>query len=86
MPTMSGTKSTKEHAEAVEHDPYGHGHSVAAWVAVSVVMIGALIMSLAVVWPTLWLFVVGAVVALAGGPIGKILSVMGLGAQGRSTR
>jgi hypothetical protein len=65
-------------------DPYGHGHSAAAWVAVFVVMIGSLIACLAVVFGLLWLGIVGGVIALAGGPIGKLLGAMGFGAKGHS--
>jgi hypothetical protein len=39
-------------------DPYGHGHSPAAWAAVFVVMLGALIASVAVVVGELWLGIV----------------------------
>ena len=40
-------------------DPYGHGHSTAAWAAVFVVMLGALVISLAVVFGNLWLGIAG---------------------------
>ena len=61
----------------------GHGSSPAAWTAVGVIMLGALIMSVAVVVTTVWLFVVGAVVAVAGAALGKLLSAMGFGVSGR---
>jgi hypothetical protein len=65
-------------------DPYGHGHSTAAWAAVFVVMFGALIISLAVVFGLLWLGIVGGVVTVAGGLLGKLLSAMGFGAKAHS--
>ncbi len=68
------------------HDPYGHGHSVAAWTAVTVVMVGSAVASVGIVIPNVPLAIVGGVVALAGGPIGKILGAMGLGSPHRSTR
>jgi hypothetical protein len=69
-----------------QHDPYGHGHSVAAWTAVGVSMLGFLIMSIAVVLPAVWLFVVGTVVVVAAGVLGKLLSAMGFGAKAPSVR
>ena len=68
----------------VQVDPYGHGHSTAAWVAVCVVMLGALIISLAVLFGELWLGIVGGVVTVAGGLLGKLLGAMGFGAKAHS--
>lgn len=62
------------------HDDH-HGHSVAAWTAVAIVLVGSLVMSFAVVFTSVWLFVVGAVIAVAGGVAGKVLSAMGFGAE-----
>lgn len=70
-------------APHVEGDHESHGHSTAAWTAVGVVMLGALIMCVAVVIASVWLFVVGAVVVVLGGISGKVLSAMGFGASGR---
>lgn len=64
-----------------EHED--HGHSVAAWVAVGILIVAAAIMSLAVLFPNLWLFVGGAVLALVGVVAGKVLSMAGYGAAGR---
>jgi hypothetical protein len=70
------------------HDPYGEGHSVAGWTAVSVVMLGALIMSIAVGigWGATWLFIVGVVVVILGPILGKVLGAMGYGPHHDSTR
>jgi hypothetical protein len=70
------------------HDPYGEGHSVAGWTAVSVVMLGALIMSVAVGigWGATWLFIVGVVVVVLGPILGKVLGAMGYGPHHGSTR
>jgi hypothetical protein len=65
-------------------DPYGHGHSTAAWAAVFVVMLGALVISLAVVFGNVWLGIAGGVITVAGGLLGKLLSAMGFGAKGHS--
>jgi len=81
---MAGTKEHPKPPEQDWHDPYGHGNSVAAWASVSVIMLGGLLMAIAVAigWNTLWLFIVGAVIAVVVGPVvGKVLGAMGLGAQ-----
>jgi hypothetical protein len=85
---MAGTKEHPVPAGVPPHDPYGHGHSVAAWTAVILVMIGSLLMSVAV-WlgfDATWLFVVGAAVVVFGGLVGKVLGAMGFGSKQRSTR
>jgi hypothetical protein len=81
--TEPGVQAARERVgEQVEQ--YGHGHSTAAWVAVGVVILGSLIVSLAVVFGVLWLGIVGAVVTVAGGLLGKLLTAMGFGAKGHS--
>ncbi len=64
-----------------EHED--HGHSVAAWTAVAIIIVASTIMSFAVVFPNVWLFVGGAVLAVVGGVAGKVLSMAGYGAAGR---
>src|SRR5689334_12215249 len=66
---------------APDHD--NHGQSPAAWTAVGVVMLGALVMAIAVVIDSVWLFVVGAVIVVLGAVSGKVLSAMGFGKSGR---
>jgi len=66
---------------AAQHD--AHGQSLASWTAVVVIMLGALVMAIAVVITTVWLFVVGAVVVVLGALSGKVLSAMGFGVSGR---
>jgi fatty acid desaturase len=56
-----------------------HGHSVAAWTAVTFILIGALVMALAVIWPSVPWFVVGAVVVIVGLAAGKVLAMAGYG-------
>jgi hypothetical protein len=70
-------------APHVEGDHTSHGHSVAAWTAVGVIMLGALVMCVAVVVASAVLFWAGAVVAVLGAISGKVLSIMGFGASGR---
>ena len=70
-------------APHVGSDHESHGASPAAWIAVGTVLVGALLMCIAVVIATVWLFVVGAVVVVAGGIAGKLLSAAGFGVSGR---
>ena len=65
------------------HDDHadGHGHSVAAWTAVAIILVGAVIMALAVLFPHLVWFVIGAVIAVLGAIIGKVLAMAGFGAR-----
>ena len=69
---MTQPTSGVEHS-GEEHD--SEGHSVAAWTAVGIILVGALIMSLAVVFPSALWFVVGAVVVVLGAITGKVLGV-----------
>jgi hypothetical protein len=70
-------------APHVEEQHDNHGQSTAAWTAVGVCILAALIMSIAVVIASVWLFVVGAVVAVLGAASGKVLAAMGFGMSGR---
>jgi hypothetical protein len=70
-------------APHVEPDHDNHGQSPAAWTAVGIVFVGALVMGIAVVIGSVWLFVVGAVIAVLGGISGKVLAAMGFGKSGR---
>lgn len=58
-----------------------HGHSVAAWTAVGTIMLGSLVMSIAVIFPSVLFFVVGTVICVIGAALGKILSMAGMGAK-----
>jgi hypothetical protein len=86
--TMADSQQVQgRHADAqaahVEPDHDHHGRSTAAWTAVGIIMLGALIMSIAVVIDTVWVFVAGAVVVLVGVIAGRLLSAMGFGVSGR---
>ena len=80
---MAGTKQHPAPVRQAPHDPYGHGNSVAAWTAVTVVMLGSLLMSLAVAfgWDYVWLFVLGTVIVVLGPVVGKVLGAMGFGSK-----
>lgn len=65
-----------------EHDD-NHGHSVAAWTSVLILIVASAVMSLAVLFPNVWLFVGGAVLAVVGVVAGKVLSMAGYGSAER---
>jgi hypothetical protein len=75
-PAAAGTQQV-----AAQHG--AHGQSVASWTAVGVIMLGALIMAIAVIIGTVWLFVLGALVVVLGAVAGKVLSAMGFGVSGK---
>jgi hypothetical protein len=66
-------------AEQTSHED--HGHSVAAWTAVIIILIGAAVASVAVVLASKTLFVVGIVICVVGAVAGKVLSMAGFGAK-----
>ena len=76
---------TQQETPRHEHAGPGHGNSVAAWTAVSIIMVGFLIMAVAVAIRSLWVFIVGALILVLGVVTGKVLSAMGLGSKERST-
>ncbi len=71
-------------ADGHSGDAVGHGNSPAAWIAVGIILLGALISSIAVVIATPWMFWAGLVVILAGVITGKVLTAMGFGEQPHS--
>ncbi len=65
-----------------EHEIHeDHGHSVAAWTAVSVLLVGTAVMSWAVVAKSVPLFAVGGVICVVGVVAGKVLGMAGYGAK-----
>jgi len=66
---------------ASENDP-GHGNSVAAWTAVSIVMLGTLVSAIAFPLNSVWVFWAGVVVIVLGVLAGKVLAMMGFGVDG----
>lgn len=83
-PTAEPTPPTQK-AQAhsgVDHEMHeSHGHSRAAWTGVTVILVGTLVMALAVIFPSVLWFVVGAVVVVLGIAAGKILAMAGYGAK-----
>lgn len=65
-----------------EHEIHeDHGHSVAAWTAVTILLVGFALMAVAVAIVATWLFVVGAVICVVGVVVGKVLGMAGYGAK-----
>jgi len=63
-------------------EEHGHGHSIAAWTAVIILLVASFLMSLAVVvksWP---MAIVGIALVVVGVAAGKILAMAGLGQRG----
>lgn len=69
-----------------EHDDNGHGNSVAAWVMVGILILASAVMSLAVMFPSVPLFIGGVVVAIVGLVVGKVLALAGHGVNGAISR
>ncbi|GAA1874552.1 HGxxPAAW family protein [Lapillicoccus jejuensis] len=61
-----------------------HGHSTAAWTSVGVILLGGLISSLALIFPSAFFFWVGVAVMVVGAALGKILSMAGYGDKASS--
>jgi hypothetical protein len=65
----------------MEEQHEDHGHSVAAWTAVGIVLLGSLIAAIGVLLPNLVLGIIGGVVVVAGALSGKFLSMAGYGSK-----
>lgn len=63
----------------MEEQHEDHGHSVASWTAVAVVLLGSVIAAIGVLVPSLVLGIIGAVVIVLGAISGKVLSMAGYG-------
>lgn len=72
-----------DHAPAEEHD--SHGNSLAAWTAVTILLLGVLTGAIAILlanWP---LFYIGGIgLLIVGVVVGKVMSLMGYGAHPRT--
>lgn len=64
-----------------EHEIHeDHGHSVAAWTGVGVILAGSALAAWGVAVASVPLFVIGLVVCVLGAVAGKVLSMAGYGA------
>jgi membrane-bound ClpP family serine protease len=57
----------------------GHGHSRAAWTAVTIILVASLLISVAVVVTSWALAIVGIVLVIVGMAAGKIMAMAGFG-------
>lgn len=62
--------------------PTNHGRTPAAWVTTYVVLVGALVAALAMIFAAVWLFWVGIGVVVVGVVVGKVMAVLGYGKGG----
>jgi hypothetical protein len=58
-----------------------HGHNPAAWTGVTITFVGFCVSGVAMILPAVWLFWVGMAVVVAGGVVGKAMSMAGMGKQ-----
>ncbi len=65
--------------------PTNHGRTSAAWATTFVVLVGATVAALAVIFAVVWAFWVGLGVVVAGVVAGKVLQVLGHGQGGART-
>lgn len=63
-----------------EHGHPSHGNTVAAWTAVGILLVAALVMSIGVILASVVVFVIGAVIGVLGIIAGKVLALAGYGA------
>jgi hypothetical protein len=56
-----------------------HGHTPAAWTAVTIILAGFVVGAFGVVFAQPWLAFVGAGIIVLGAIVGKIMQMMGLG-------
>jgi ABC-type iron transport system FetAB permease component len=66
-----------------EHE--SHGHSVAAWTAVTILLVASAVMALSVIFPSVFWFSVSWVLVLVGVVAGKVLSMAGYGEKRDTT-
>ncbi|GGB67793.1 membrane protein [Knoellia flava TL1] len=71
---------------ADHHDDDHHGHSLAAWVMVGVVLLGSAVVSVGIVMWSLAVSIIGVVVIVAGLVAGKVLALAGHGVDGAVAR
>lgn len=68
-----------------ELDDPGHGHSVAAWTAVLIMLISFAMGTVAFFFSVVWLVWLSAALVVAGLIVGKVLSRFGYGVDGEKT-
>lgn len=66
--------------------PTNHGHTLAAWVTVVLVLLGSVISALGVMDGQPWIFWAGLGVVLVGVVAGRVLKMLGFGQKGPDHR
>jgi CHASE2 domain-containing sensor protein len=56
-----------------------HGHSLASWMLVAILLLGIFVVCLAIVLELLWLAIIGLVVCVIGLVLGRLLQMAGFG-------
>ena len=77
-----GPEADRTREKAMEEQHEDHGHSMAAWTGVGIILLGTAIAAVAVALPNLVVGIIGAVVIIAGVVAGKLMSMAGYGAEG----
>ena len=67
---------------SASHD--SHGSTPAAWTAVTIIMVAFLIGGVGVVAALPWLFWAGVALVVVGIVVGKVMQMMGMGAESAS--
>ncbi|HEX5331778.1 MAG TPA: HGxxPAAW family protein [Cellulomonas sp.] len=65
--------------------PANHGHTTAAWTTVIVVLVGAVLSSVAMIFAAVPLVWAGGVIIVLGIVAGKVLQILGYGQGGAAT-
>jgi hypothetical protein len=79
MGDKSLDRSTEKAYLPAASPPRNHGHTTAAWVTVTVVILGSVAASLGVLFALPWLFWVGMGVIVLGVVLGRVLKMLGFG-------
>lgn len=85
MPTDAPTPGPQPDSGAGNHGQVahgGHGTSVAAWTATGGVTLGALVVSISMIFWSLTFIVIGAVIIVLAALAGPVLARAGYGAKG----
>jgi ABC-type enterochelin transport system permease subunit len=82
---VTDTDQTAEQAQHAEGHGGLHGSTPAAWTAVVIILAAFTLGAIAMVMGPNWLlFWISVAIAVVGGLAGKVMQVMGLGADSRS--
>ena len=68
---------------SAEHED--HGHTPAAWTLVGIVIAGFTVGGVVVIIANIPIVIVGAVICVVGIVVGKVMQMMGMGAQPKSS-